>query len=187
MRRRAAGEKERSSDKVEFLDEDDQERVVKDLQEENDKQQEQMQRVFGVLCAAVAIISMLTTLLVHRRDTTATAATTMAAATGRQLRWIHATLATWLDLQSPSVCGSASAGALFWKVTAPAAASFLVAGGALYYARKVGSEESIWLHYGLLANNAMVLVMAFALRWDREATNKALQNLKKAKYNYKSL
>jgi hypothetical protein len=52
---------------------------------------------------------------------------------------------------------------------------------------KQESASIISLHYGLVISNLLVLCTAILLRWDAQSTEKAMQELKDARYQHKSL
>jgi len=161
-----------------LMDRDDQDRLVRQLQEENARQQAHMERIFGYLCRTAAIISILLAVFVHFRQTS-------SHSTAQILGWAHVSVSAILHvntsgLHQPSID-------LSYKIIRPAALNVLVACGGFFIARWRKDDDCLHFHYSLLASNVLVLSMGFWLRREQRLTQESLSDLKASKYRYKSL
>ena len=179
MRRRRP---EEESKEYEFLDEDDQTKLIDELQAQSQKQQSEIQFMFLILCVAASVASFFVTAWVDRRDHHDTSWTLSPP---RVLRWIHAVMAIGMFYVSFRVLTAVSK--LSMTTYAPVFLYVLLTAFALFGARTFYKDETVFLHQGLALANILVFGGALFLRWDEHSMKQSFKELKESQYRFKSL
>lgn len=176
---RAAEEVE---NEVQPLDEDDQEEIVQSLTEEAQEQMELIHSIFSRVCEAAIFLCLL-----------------VGMATPDVWCWIHVIGASVLHWGSIQVAATAKPGSddrgtfqTYFPLLAVLAVAAVVVrpGGATAASKRSLSserEDDLSHHLGLAISNIVTMGGAFYLKWDSRSTRKALEDLERSKYRYKSL
>jgi len=174
MRRRRPEESKEAENY--FLDEDDQTKLIDELQTQSKRQQEENQNIFRYLCIAASVTSFFVVAFVDRRDTTQSMT--------RFFRWIHASMAVamyYVSFRALSVFR------LSMTTYTPMFVYLIMTALALFAARKSSLDETIFLHQGLALANILVFGGALFLRWDEHSTKQSFRELRESQYRFKSL
>ena len=174
---------------IEPLDESDQARLVRQLEADAAQQTETILRWFGYLCTTVCVVVILCTIYLHQWQHATTAALEQSLEVAAQVRPFsvcHGMLAAALHELTPRLArhNNVSLGARFGIILP---LNVVAAVTTLWAARRVADETLLWAHYGIVASNVFGLCVALLLRWDSQATEKALEEVVQAQYRYKSL
>lgn len=195
--RRRRGNKD-EADQVEPLDEDDQAKMIEQLRAEAARQQESILQIFQYLCVVAAVVLTLSTIYmdqwhlksVVQKDEDVNAVRPFSMAHGATSAVLHLVTPT-LSRPATQSQGNSNGRNTFLRLSL--AVDVLAATSMLWMARRYGGggarhdETLLWMHYGILASNLLVMSAAVLLRWDGESTDKAFKDLTKAQYSYKSL
>jgi len=178
-RRRGIYEDDSGGDVV--LDSDDQERIVRELAFEMERQDKRLNEGFRVVCYGAATVSILSALFVEFSATSSEHA--------RLVRWIQAVLAMALHASALHVATACPPmQQLKWFIHIPAAFLLFFSASSIFYVRKtVQDDESVFLHQGLTLGNFATILGALWLRGDSLAMKNSLHELQSSKYRYKSL
>ena len=168
-------------DEVEPLDEDDQARMVRQLQAESAAQQESINRVFQYLCGTAAVVLALSVFYLDQWHVSTLEHEVQP--TVRSLSLAHGATSAVLHGLSPSFMRPKQSAGMRLAIVV----DVLVAVATLWAARRTHDDTLLWMHYGVVASNAFVLGAALLLRWDTQSTDKAFTDLVHAQYRYKSL
>lgn len=195
--RQRKGGKSRSKNKddehVEPLDQDDQARLIQQLRAENTQHQASIEQVFGYLCITAAVVLLLSVLyldqwhLATARVAKRSVVDSQYLPVLRALSVSHGISSALLHATTPRLTRPRQAAGLAFQMAA--AVDMGVAASVLWACRSWSSDDEtlLWMHYGILASNALVVLAAVLLRWDAASTDKAFADLIQAQYRFKSL
>ena len=190
IRQRKGGSKNKKDDEhVEPLDQDDQVRLIQQLRSENMQQQASINQVFGYLCITAAVVLVLSVLYLdqwHLGGKRNNGASQLL----RVLSVSHGVSSAWLHVMTPRLTQPRQAAGLAFQTAA--VVDMGVAVSVLWACRSSSwndhdDETLLWMHYGIFASNALVVLAAVLLRWDAASTDKAFTDLMQAQYRFKSL
>lgn len=200
-----------SENVVEPMDEDEQQALVNKLDKETTQQQVHIDQAFRYLCITAAISCIMCTAYVHqtsKNKSTNDNGNESSRKTNHLtlFRWTHGILASLLHIISIRIVLIRTRNLNVWTCHLPITFNLLLASVALFSARSLKSsktddllltmaaddennaeQNAIFLHYGLVISNLLVLCAALLLRWDAQSTEKAIQELKDSRYRHKSL
>jgi hypothetical protein len=191
---------ESPSEVVEPLDENDQARIVDQLQAESAHQQESIYRLFRYLCLLTVVLILLITIYLdqwHVSVLVQSNAPAGAAAGGgsglslipilRPLSVIHGGLSAGLQGLAPPLTQPQQNSSMVYRILLTTMMG--VAAITIWASRQVADLDDtiLWTHYGIVGSNAFLLVLALLLRRDNEATEKVMKELVHAQYRFKSL
>jgi hypothetical protein len=175
-----------------LMDETDQDQMILELKAESDRLQQQMHHSFSILCMAAVVISVLVTLYMFLFPES------LSTATDWMFRWLHTGLAALLHWEAQYIVTHPAQPMFSWKLLVPIVSTIglLLAVSLLRQQQHANAntdslvdiDDSIhMLHWGLVLSNAATLVGAAFLRLDSSSTANSLEELRSAKYRYKSL
>lgn len=164
-----------------IMDEDEQDRLIEELQLQNSQQQAQIERIFGYLCHICAATSILLGMFVELRQLNATSRSMAVYAAS----WAHIFVSVLQQLNSFGLLNQEAS--LASKVFGPMAINAILAVGGLFLARRRQLDDRLHLHYSLLACNILVISMGLLLRRDQRLTLASINSLQSKKYHFKSL
>jgi hypothetical protein len=180
-----------------LMDENDQDQMILELKAESDRMQQQMHQSFSILCVAAMVICVLVTFYLCLFPESPSVA---ATATDWMFRWLHTGLAALLHWEAQYFVTHPAQPMFSWKVSVSVVSliGLLLAVSLLQQQQQqhasartdnlVDPDDSInMLHWGLVLSNAATLVGAALLRLDSSSADNALEELRSAKYRYKSL
>jgi hypothetical protein len=172
------------------MDEIDQDQMILELKAESDRLQQHMHRSFSFLCVAAMVICVLVTVFLFLFPESPT------TATGWMLRWLHTGLAALLHWEAQYIVTHPAQPVFSWKLSVPIVSSIgilLVASLLRQQQHASAGTDSLvdvndsMLHWGLVMSNVATLAGAAILRSDSSSTANSLEELRSAKYRYKSL
>lgn len=176
------GQKEESdSPDLLILDEDDQDRLIEELQQQNAVQQRQIERIFGYLCHVCAAMSIALGLFVEYRQWN----TTSRSMAVRAASWAHVFVSFLQHVHSFGLRNQVAS--LVSTAVRPMAINALLAVGGMFLARRRHEDDRLHLHYSLLACNILVLSLGLVLRREQRLTLASINGLQSKKYHFKSL
>lgn len=164
---------------VEPLDEQEQEKVVQSLMDEANEQIELIHNIFSRICEAAILLCLI-----------------VGATSADPWSWLHVVGASFLHWGAIQVAATAKPQkderSIIRKI-APLAVVVVVAGAFLYpnssrpkrAKRHIDHDVSHFM--GLAMSNVVTMIGALYLKWDSKSTKKALEDLEKSKYHFKSL
>jgi hypothetical protein len=175
---------ENKEEKIEYMDQDDQEKLIASFRKENEKQNQQIESIFHLLAGLLAVLSIFAAFVVHRREPSSPLSLII-------LRSTHAALSCLVHYKAVTIIQVPDVNDLSWSIYRPYGFSIVAAAFALYVTRanaaRAPENGSIYLHRGLVIANTLILAGAFLLRRERQISEKSLFELQSAKYQYKSL
>jgi hypothetical protein len=190
LRRRRTGGQE-AEEAVEPLDEDDQAKLIHQLQAEAVRQEESIREVFRLLCQIAAVVVVLSTLYMDQWHIPVSAAAPQALAPlhprrdSRLASLAHGLCAAVLHSLLPHLTAAAGPASRLLRLVG--VADVVAAVFALWVARRSADDVLLDVHYGFLASNVLVGGVGLWLQWDRQTSDHAVQDLRQAQYRYKSL
>jgi hypothetical protein len=185
LRRRRTGGQE-AEEAVEPLDEDDQAKLIHQLQAEAVRQEESIREVFRLLCQIAAVVVVLSTLYMDQWHISVSAAAPQALAPLTRLASLtHGLCAAVLHSLLPRLTAAAGPASRLLRLVG--VADVVAAVFALWVARRSADDVLLNVHYGFLASNVLVGGVGLWLQWDRQTSDHAVQDLRQAQYRYKSL
>jgi hypothetical protein len=172
-----------------LMDESDQDQMILELKAESDRLQQHIHQSFSFLCVTSLVVCVLVTLYLFLFPESPT------TATGWVFRWLHTGIAALLHLEARFVVTHSAQPMFSWKLVVPVVSTvgLLLAVSQQQHVSAgtenlVDSDNSVsMLHWGLVLSNAATLMGATILRLDSSSTANSLEDLKSAKYRYKSL
>lgn len=186
-------QQQHDEDGVELLDQDDQEKLIQELEAEAKKQHDQIETAFLMLCRTAALISVLSAWLVVQRHRPPSS----LGSPHSLLVWTHAGLAALWYWNTPSIVvgkNTAETAApsnrirtIYSQPAVVAVSSVLVAAVDLFQARQYKDWNSLYLHYSLIGSNVLFTAVAVYLRRERGLSEKSVKDLRDSKYHYKGL
>jgi hypothetical protein len=178
-----------------LMDEMDQDQMILELKAESDRLQQQMHRSFSILCVTAMLICLLVTLYLFLFPEAAS-----ITASGWMFRWLHTGLAALLHWEAQYIVTHPAhmyQPMFSWKLSVPIVSSIglLLAVSLLRQQKQhasAGTDSSVnpddsMLHWGLVLSNVATLAGAALLRLDSSSTANSLEELRSAKYRFKSL
>jgi hypothetical protein len=172
-----------------LMDESDQDQMILDLKAESDRLQQHIHQSFSFLCVTSLVVCVLVTLYLFLFPESPT------TTTGWVFRWLHTGLAALLHWEAQYFVKHPAQPVFSWKLLVPIVSTIglLIAVSQQQHASAgtdniANPNEPIsMLHWGLVLSNAVTLAGAAILRLDSSSTANSLEELKSAKYRYKSL
>jgi hypothetical protein len=175
-----------------LMDENDQDQMIIELKAESDRLQRQMHRWFSILCNSAAIICFLVTVYFFLFPDSPSVAATK---TGWIFLWLHMGLAAHLHGEALYIVTHPAQPMFSWGLSVPIVSTIgLLLAVSLFQQRQRQQQhdslvdpDGFMLHWGFVLSNAATLAGAALLRSDSSSTANALEELRSAKYRYKSL
>ena len=191
--RKGSKNKSKDDEPVEPLDQDDQARLIQQLRAENTQQQASIERVFGYLCITAAVVLVLSVLYLDQWHLAKVAKRSVVVDSQylpalRALSVSHGVSSALLHATTPRLTQPRQAVGLVFQTAV--VVDMGMAASVLWACRSwtdKNDETLLWMHYGILASNAFVVLAAVLLRWDAASTDKAFADLIQAQYRFKSL
>jgi uncharacterized protein with PQ loop repeat len=192
--RRGRGREPRDNDVTNefvFLDEDDQNRLVQEIQTKVNEQQARIVKLFQWLCRVTAV---LTILFVWLSVASASDAESLSDnkynkydehKRAQTWQWLHGLASAGLHLQQATQCTVQSFRAVSFMMMI--VANVALASFAVWNARTEQADSFVFAHQGLVLSNLVTILGAWVVRWDEKDTIWQLTELKQAKYRYKDL
>lgn len=173
--------------RVELLDQVEQEKIVKEMNEQANRQEREIYNTFRIVCIAASFISLMVAANVHLGGRVGLAMTLNAEFI---VRFLHAFLSGWLHCITPRVCEPGQeTKQLIWRVYPFIGANFTVAFLGYFSTTVIldGSDVVSFVHPTLLLGNAITLALACFIRWEAANSRLALHELQSSMYRFKSL
>lgn len=162
------------------MDEDEQDRLIQQIQLENSQQQAKMDRIFGYICVTGAVFSLLVGLFVELRQMSRHHSADVRVANG-----MHVCLSVVLHINSCAFLKQDAS--QFAKVFIPMGINALLTVVGLFLARRRQDDDRLHVHHSLLVGNLIVIAMGLWLRREQRLTLGSIHDLQSAKYHFKSL
>jgi hypothetical protein len=170
-----------------LMDESDQDQMILELKAESDRLQQQMYHSFSFLCVTAMVICVLVTLYLFLFPESP------ATATGWTLRWLHTGLAALLHWKAQYIVTHSDQPMFSWKLSVPIVSTIGLLLAVSHHQHASAGTDSLvdrddsLLHWGLVLSNVATLAGAALLRLDSSSTANSLEELRSAKYRFKSL
>lgn len=197
---------DRVADVVDLLDQDDQDQLVRDMEQDMEKQERHIESAFRAVCRAVALLSIAAGCIVQRlRYQQMKRRGIRPTEMDFQLlcMWAHVVLAALLhwntcqwvvfrDNGNPSPMVGLSRKKLTPVLVG--VLGLLVAAIGLFCARLTHAEASfigyhgiVYLHYSLFLSNLVVVAGAMFIRIEQTYSKKMMDDLRESQYHFKSI
>jgi hypothetical protein len=174
-----------------LLDDEEQIKIVHQMQEQASRQQREIYVIFRYICIAASFLSLVASIHFHIRVTDNTDIIDEKEGISAVIRILHASVSGWLHNVTPRITDpSNSTKSYYWTVLGASIANicFTCIGLNLTTTGNDNvTNNGDHLHPALLLGNAIMLVVAYFIRYDALKSTNDVKALQESMYRFKSL